>query len=88
MYSVHSFAAGADVVLLDNMAPPLLREAVAVADVHGRDTGHRVLLEASGGLTLDNARAVAETGVHFISVGGLTHSAPILDIGLDFESVV
>lgn len=83
-----ALAAGADVVLLDNMAPPLLREAVAVADEHGRATGHRVLLEASGGLTLDNARAVAETGVHFISVGGLTHSAPILDIGLDFESVV
>jgi nicotinate-nucleotide pyrophosphorylase (carboxylating) len=47
-----------------------------------------VLLEASGGLTLEKAKAVAETGVHFISVGGLTHSSPILDIGLDFETIV
>jgi nicotinate-nucleotide pyrophosphorylase len=47
-----------------------------------------VLIEASGGLTLGNARDVAETGVHFISVGGLTHSSPILDIGLDFETIV
>jgi len=45
-----------------------------------------VLLEASGGLSLERALAVAQTGVHFISVGALTHSAPILDIGLDFES--
>lgn len=81
-------AAGADVVLLDNMPPPVMREAVQVAAAHGAETGHAVLLEASGGLTLDNAHAVAETGVHFISVGGLTHSSPILDIGLDFETVV
>jgi nicotinate-nucleotide pyrophosphorylase (carboxylating) len=47
-----------------------------------------VLLEASGGLTLEKAKAVAETGVHFISVGGLTHSSPILDIGLDMETVI
>ena len=83
-----ALAAGADVVLLDNMAPAVMREAVAVADSHRTATGHGVLLEASGGLTLENARAVAETGVHFISVGGLTHSSPILDLGLDFETVV
>ena len=80
--------AGADVVLLDNMPPAVLREAVAVVAAHRGATGRDVLLEASGGLTLDNARSVAETGVHFISVGGLTHSSPILDIGLDFETVV
>ena len=79
--------AGADVVLLDNMPPDVMRQAVSVAAAHRSATGHDVLLEASGGLTLDNAKAVAETGVHFISVGGLTHSSPILDIGLDFETV-
>ena len=79
--------AGADVVLLDNMPPTVMREAVQVVAAHKSSTGHAVLLEASGGLTLDNAKDVAETGVHFISVGGLTHSSPILDIGLDFETV-
>jgi nicotinate-nucleotide pyrophosphorylase (carboxylating) len=81
-------AAGADLVLLDNMSPDVMREAVAIAkDLHAT-TGRQVLLEASGGLTLDKARAVAETGVHYISVGGLTHSSPILDIGLDLETVL
>jgi nicotinate-nucleotide pyrophosphorylase (carboxylating) len=80
--------AGADVVLLDNMAPNIMREAVAIGVEHEKSTGHGVLLEASGGLTLANARAVAETGVHFISVGGLTHSSPILDLGLDFHTIV
>ena len=79
--------AGADVVLLDNMPSAVMREAVQVVAAHKASTGHDVLLEASGGLTLDNAKDVAETGVHFISVGGLTHSSPILDIGLDFETV-
>lgn len=83
-----ALSAGADVVLLDNMAPSVMREAVSVAREHHAGTGHAVLLEASGGLTLDNARVVAETGVHFISVGGLTHSAPILDIGLDLQTIV
>jgi nicotinate-nucleotide pyrophosphorylase (carboxylating) len=83
-----ALSAGADVVLLDNMAPPIMREAVTVARDHHASTGHAVLLEASGGLTLDKARAVAETGVQFISVGGLTHSAPILDIGLDLQTIV
>ena len=80
--------AGADVVLLDNMAPDVVRQAVAIAAEHERSTGHGVLLEVSGGLTLSTARAMAETGVHFISVGGLTHSSPILDIGLDLQTVV
>jgi nicotinate-nucleotide pyrophosphorylase (carboxylating) len=83
-----ALAAGADVVLLDNMPPTVLREAVAVSQQHTTATGHDVLLEASGGLTIDTAKAVAETGVHFISVGGITHSSPILDIGLDLQTIV
>ena len=83
-----ALTAGADVVLLDNMPPAVLREAVAVSHAHTVATGHEVLLEASGGLTLDTARAVAETGVHYISVGGITHSSPILDIGLDLRSII
>jgi len=83
-----ALAAGADVVLLDNMPPTILREAVAVANAHEASTGHAVLLEASGGLTLANAADVAATGVHFISVGGITHSSPILDIGLDLQTIV
>jgi nicotinate-nucleotide pyrophosphorylase (carboxylating) len=73
---------GADQVLLDNMGVELLREAVA----RTRARPGAVLLESSGGLTLDNARAVAETGVDFLAVGALTHSAPALDIGLDFAA--
>jgi nicotinate-nucleotide pyrophosphorylase (carboxylating) len=68
--------AGADLVLLDNMALADLRAAVD----HARG---RARLEASGGLTLDVARAVAQTGVDYLAVGALTHSAPVLDIGLD-----
>lgn len=68
-----------DAVLLDNMPPDLLR--AAVAEVAGR-----VITEASGGVTLETVRAIAETGVDLISVGALTHSAPVLDIGLDFNA--
>jgi nicotinate-nucleotide pyrophosphorylase (carboxylating) len=68
--------AGADLVLLDNMGLDDMRAAVAYARGRAR-------LEASGGLSLDTARAVAETGVDYLSVGALTHSAPVLDIGLD-----
>jgi nicotinate-nucleotide pyrophosphorylase (carboxylating) len=71
--------AGAQLVLLDNMSAADMRDVVAYA-------GGRVLLEASGGLTLDRAREVAETGVDYISVGALTHSAPSLDIGLDISA--
>ena len=83
-----ALTAGADVVLLDNMSPDIMREAVDISAEHKDLTGHAVLLEASGGLTLEKAQAVAETGVHFISVGGLTHSSPILDIGLDMETIL
>jgi len=83
-----ALSAGADVVLLDNMSPDIMREAVDISAEHAESTGHAVLLEASGGLTLEKAKAVANTGVHFISVGGLTHSSPILDIGLDMETVL
>jgi nicotinate-nucleotide pyrophosphorylase (carboxylating) len=79
-----ALGAGADLVLLDNMEPHVLREAVAIAQEHTAQTGKKVLLEASGGLTLATAGAVGATGVDFISVGGLTHSSPILDIGLDY----
>ena len=68
--------ARADVVLLDNMDPDTLRAAVAMVD-------GAMLTEASGGITLDTVRAVAEAGVDLISVGWLTHSAPNLDLGLD-----
>jgi nicotinate-nucleotide pyrophosphorylase (carboxylating) len=70
--------AGADRLLLDNMDPAQLREAV-------RRVGGRVPLEASGGVTLETIRFLAETGVNFISVGRITQSAPAVDIGLDYS---
>ena len=73
-----ALAAGADRLLLDNMDPAMLREAVGV--VHGR-----VPLEASGGVTLETIRFLAETGVNYISVGRITQSAPAVDIGLDYQ---
>jgi nicotinate-nucleotide pyrophosphorylase (carboxylating) len=73
-------AAGADLVLLDNFDLPGMREAVAV-------TGGRARLEASGGLTLDRAHDVAATGVDYLAVGALTHSAPVLDIGADLRPI-
>jgi nicotinate-nucleotide pyrophosphorylase (carboxylating) len=69
--------AGADMILLDNMPPTVLRQAVETI-------GGRAILEASGGVTLDTVRAIAETGVDYISSGALTHSVRSLDIGLDF----
>jgi nicotinate-nucleotide pyrophosphorylase (carboxylating) len=69
-------AAGADLVLLDNMSVADMRAVVAYS-------AGRARLEASGGLSLENAREVAETGVDYLAVGALTHSAPVLDIGLD-----
>ena len=71
--------AGADLILLDNMTPDRIRQAVGLA----RPAGVRT--EASGGLTLADAPAVAATGVDFVSVGALTHSAPVLDLGLDLR---
>jgi nicotinate-nucleotide pyrophosphorylase (carboxylating) len=66
-------------LLCDNMSVDLMRTTVEM--VHG--TGQRVEIEATGGLTVEVARAYADTGVDFLSVGGLTHSSPILDIALD-----
>ncbi len=77
--AVAAVEAGADLVLLDNMGVPSLLEAVAAV-------GGRARLEASGGLTLGTARAVAETGVDYLAVGALTHSAPVLDIALDLRA--
>ncbi|WP_301090596.1 carboxylating nicotinate-nucleotide diphosphorylase [Sphingomonas sp.] len=72
-----ALAAGATRLLLDNMPPQILRGAVTLV-------GGRVPTEASGGVTLDTIRAIAETGVTYVSVGRLTQSAPAADIGLDF----
>lgn len=70
--------AGADIVLLDNMGPDVLRQAVALVN-------KRCKTEASGGVTLDTIRAIAETGVDYVSVGRITQSAPAVDIGLDWS---
>ena len=67
-----------DLVLLDNMSPGQCREAVTFVD-------GRFKLEASGGITLENARAYAQSGVDYLAIGALTHSAPVLDIGLDMN---
>ena len=71
-----ALAARADMILLDNMPPALLSQAVALTD-------GRAKLEASGGVTLDNVRAIAETGVDFVSIGALTHSARALDVSME-----
>ncbi len=76
--------AGAELILLDNMTTDQLRECVAI----GRASGRSVQFEASGGLTLDSAAAVAATGVDYVAVGALTHSAPVLDLGFDVLGVV
>ncbi|MDH3391958.1 MAG: carboxylating nicotinate-nucleotide diphosphorylase [Desulfobulbaceae bacterium] len=68
-----------DIIMLDNMSTDQMREAVKLA-------GGRAILEASGGMSLDNVRAVAETGVDYISVGALTHSAPACDISMQLKS--
>ena len=69
---------GAEIIMLDNMELDEMRQAVTI-------TGDRTLLEASGGVSLSRVREIAETGVDLISVGALTHSAPALDISLDFR---
>jgi nicotinate-nucleotide pyrophosphorylase (carboxylating) len=75
-----ALACAPDIVLLDNMAPEKLREAVR----RRNERAPKLLLEASGGVTLANVRAIAETGVDRISIGAITHSAPAVDIGLDY----
>src|SRR3972149_5785258 len=77
--ALEAVEAGADIVMLDNMNIEDMRKAVK--SIHGR-----ALIEASGGITLDNVRAVAETGVDFISIGALTHSTRALDISLELEA--
>lgn len=78
-----ALAAGADVILLDNMTPEMVSEAVAIA----RHSSPTVVLEASGGITLENVRAYAEAGVDYISVGALTHSAPAADISFKITTI-
>ncbi len=70
--------AGAHIIMLDNMPAPVMKQAVDII-------GGRALVEASGGITMETVRAVAETGVDLISIGGLTHSPRALDISLDLE---
>jgi nicotinate-nucleotide pyrophosphorylase (carboxylating) len=77
--ALEAVEAGADIVMLDNMNLKDMRKAVK--SIHGR-----ALIEASGGITLDNVRAIAETGVDFISIGALTHSTRALDISLELET--
>jgi nicotinate-nucleotide pyrophosphorylase (carboxylating) len=72
-----ALTAGAEAILLDNMPPEMMKRAVAI-------TNGRASLEASGGVTLERVRAIAESGVDFISSGALTHSARAMDVGLDF----
>ncbi len=76
--------AGADIVLLDNMPPTQLRQAVSIRDglLHAKRTARAVALEASGGITMDTVRDFADSGVDRISIGDLTHSAPALDLSL------
>jgi nicotinate-nucleotide pyrophosphorylase (carboxylating) len=76
--------AGADVVLLDNFDLARMRAAVELR----AERQSAAILEASGGLTIDTARAVGETGVDYIAVGELTHSARVLDLGLDLQAVL
>lgn len=82
--AAYALGTGVDRLLLDNMSPASMREAVALRDENaGGPDG--VSLEASGGVTLDNVREIAETGVEFISIGALTHSAPTLDFSMLLE---
>jgi len=80
---VEAVVAGASAVLLDNMTPSLVSECVAIVRARTAEAPGTVLVEASGGVTLDSAPAYAAAGVDLISVGAITHSAPILDLGLD-----
>ena len=77
-----AIAAGADELLLDNMTPDEVRSVVELA----AESDSRPLLEASGGITPENARAYAETGVDYVSLGAITHSAPALDLSLEIEA--
>lgn len=82
---VEALDAGADALLLDNMSPEAVRACVALVDRWEAGGNRRPLIEASGGIDLDTVAAYAATGVDLISVGRITNSAPVLDIGLDIE---
>ena len=73
-----ALAAGADIIMLDNMSTEQMGECVRI--VNGR-----AIIEASGGVNLSNVRSIAETGVDWISIGALTHSAPAMNLALDFD---
>jgi nicotinate-nucleotide pyrophosphorylase (carboxylating) len=75
----HAFESGADMLLLDNQTPDQIREIAAICPPH-------LVLEASGGITLKNVRDYASSGVHRISIGALTHSAPVVDVALEMDS--
>ena len=79
--------AGATLVMCDNMTPDEVRVCVRLVRAHPRGAAGSVLVEASGGVNLENVAAFASAGADVISVGALTHSAVALDIGLDLESV-
>lgn len=79
-----ALAAEADIIMLDNMGPEILRQAVAIVEDHHRPGPRTTLLEASGGVNLSTIGAIAQSGVDLISVGALTHSAPSVDVGLDW----
>ncbi|HVO53466.1 MAG TPA: carboxylating nicotinate-nucleotide diphosphorylase [Solirubrobacterales bacterium] len=83
--AAYALGTGADRLLLDNMTPAQMGEAVALRDEHAGGADG-VSLEASGGVTLDNVREIAESGVDFISIGALTHSAPTLDFSMLLEA--
>lgn len=78
--ALEAIAGGADIIMLDNMSPEEMRPVVS-------QVPDQIKTEASGGITLDNVRAVAQTGIDFISIGALTHSAPALDISLELKPV-
>ena len=78
-------AAGASMVMCDNMTPDQVAETVAIVHTHPRGIASACLVEASGGVTIENIEFFARAGADLISAGALTHSAPILDIGLDLE---
>ena len=80
--------AGATLVMCDNMTPAQVRECVDLVRSHAREAAGAVLVEASGGIDLDNVAEYAKAGADLISVGALTHSVRALDIGLDLEGVI
>lgn len=80
-----ALAAGADAALLDNMPPEQVHACVTAANAAAAPSGRRCLIEISGGITLENVQDYADTGADRVSTGALTHSAPVLDIGLDIE---